>query len=495
MIKKNLFIKKFNKSLISIIERIESFFTYYFEFFKKNKKNKKIIDKRIFIAAGSIVILIISYFLTPAFYDKRILKINLEKRILDKYNLEVKLDKPIKYSFFPKPHFYIKDSIISYKESNLAKSNQSNIYISKNFFLTSDSIKVNNIKFKKTEFNITKDNFTFFKNILNANKSNHSLNFSNSKLFYKDQNEDVVFFTKIKNLDLLYNMDFAQELDANFQIFSTLFKLNFVNDLEKRKSFTKLDSHELRLNFENLYDYSEKNNIGLLNLKFINKKKKIEYQISKKFLKFKSDGDILEGTIDLKPFYLTTNLKLDQIDIVKIFKKNSIILNLLNSELLNNQNLNANVNIYSNGIKNVNYLNDVSLNFFFEEGNIFLKDSKISWRDSINVNLDDVNLINNNNNKIIINGAVSFDFIDLNDFYKQYQIKKINRKKIKKVRLDFTLNLDEKSVEIDNLNIDGSSKKIKDNFVTKFNIDKKNIFNKIVFKNIIKDFFENFYDG
>ena len=51
------------------------------------------------------------------------------------------------------------------------------------------------------------------------------------------------------------------------------------------------------------------------------------------------------------------------------------------------------------------------------------------------------------------------------------------------------------SAEIDNLNIDGSSKKIQDNFVTKFNMEKKNIFNKIVFKNIIKDFFENFYDG
>ena len=41
MQKKNLYIKKFNKTLISIIERIESFFNYYRDFFKKNKKIKK----------------------------------------------------------------------------------------------------------------------------------------------------------------------------------------------------------------------------------------------------------------------------------------------------------------------------------------------------------------------------------------------------------------------------------------------------------------------
>ena len=74
-----------------------------------------------------------------------------------------------------------------------------------------------------------------------------------------------------------------------------------------------------------------------------------------------------EIKIDFKPFYLSSDLKFHQIDIIKFFSNNSIFLDLLNAEILNNQSLNAVVNIYSNKIKDINYLSNISLKTYFDK--------------------------------------------------------------------------------------------------------------------------------
>ena len=52
------------------------------------------IDKIFLISFGSVVILVISYFLVPTFYNKDLVKTKLVNQILEKYNLEVKFDEP-----------------------------------------------------------------------------------------------------------------------------------------------------------------------------------------------------------------------------------------------------------------------------------------------------------------------------------------------------------------------------------------------------------------
>jgi len=66
---------------------------------------------------------------------------------------------------------------------------------------------------------------------------------------------------------------------------------------------------------------------------------------------------------------------------------------------------------------------------------------------------------------------------------------------IKKIKLDFLLNLNKNEIEIDNLKIDASSNKTANDYIIKFNSKKKNIFNKVIFKNSIKEFFENLQFG
>ena len=208
MQKKNIFKKNYNKIVLSITNGIESFFNFFKENFFNKKgyiKNFKTIDKKIFIAIAILFISFTSYFVIPAFYDKNKVKTLIESQILDKYNLEVKLDENLKYGIFPKPHFYSENVIINYNATEIAISKNTRISIfTKNFF-NLDNLKIKNCNFKKTDFKINFSNFMFFVDILNHIKTDEKINFLNSKLFYLDKADNIIFLTNIKSLHYFYD--------------------------------------------------------------------------------------------------------------------------------------------------------------------------------------------------------------------------------------------------------------------------------------------------
>jgi hypothetical protein len=496
MLIKNSFIKKVNKLLLSIITLIESFFnrlTILIKFKYKKKINLKSIDKKITITVGTAVILILSYFLIPTFYDKNSVKNELKNQISEKFNLEVKFEGDLVYGLFPKPHFFIKDTVFSYQGTNIAKSDFSKIYISTKNFFQFKSLEVKNIFFRKTEFNFTSNNFVFLEKILNSNKSDHTVNFKSNILFFKNQNEDVIFFTEISYLKF-FNDELAKQLISNLEIFNVPFKISIKNNFDNKNVVMNLDAHKIRLNIENKLDYSETNKKGLIDFKIISKSKVFDYEITENSLNFVSNNGDFRGDIDFKPFYLLSNLNFNQLDLKKIFKDDSIFLNILNSEILNNQNINSQINLNFDKIKGLDYLKDINLKINLEEGNIIINESNLNWNDSVLIELNDAQLIIENNSPIL-SGSIDLNFKDISNFYSQYQIKKIYRKKIDKIRLDFSLNVDEKVIQLDNLKIDGNSNKNVNIFLDNFNLRDINIFNKILFKNLIKQFFVSYSEG
>ena len=491
MSKKLTLIKKFKKLLLSINLRIESFFNTIKILLgskKKIKDNLRIINKKILISIATIFVLILSYFLIPSFYDKDLIKAKFTDQIFKRYNLKVKFEGPIEYGFLPKPYFFFKNTKIVYDKEILAKIDFTKIYINSNNFFSLDKIKIQDIYFKKTEFNINKKNFNFFEKVLNSNNSNHSINFNNSKLFYRDQNEDIIFLTNVKKLNFSINKELNKELNTNLKIFNVPIKIKVINNPFKKNYQIYLDAHKLRVNIENNLDYRNEKINGLLNFKIINKLKKIIYNIDNNSLVFKTEEDNFKGKIDFKPFYLISDINFYQLNISKLFKSNSIFFDLLNTDIMNNQSLNAMVNINFEKIKNANYIKDIFFKTYFEEGNIIIKDSSLTWKDSVLINLNDVQLIREIN-KISFVGVINLDFKDIDNFYKQYQIKKVYRKKIKKIQLDFYLDLTENQVQFDNIKIDGNDDKNSNDFLNDLNSRKLNFFNKVIFKNSIKEFF------
>ena len=81
---------------------------------------------------------------------------------------------------------------------------------------------------------------------------------------------------------------------------------------------------------------------------------------------------------------------------------------------------------------------------------------------------------------------------DINDFYKSFQVKKNDRKEIKKIEFDFNYDLNKKKITFDNFQIDNKSNDKIEKFISKINSQEKVIFNKVTFKNFVSNFFSTY---
>tara|TARA_B100001057_G_scaffold367178_1_gene370552 strand:+ start:329 stop:1825 length:1497 start_codon:yes stop_codon:yes gene_type:complete len=493
MLKKNLFFKKFTKLLLSITKGIESFFNL-FKGWKLSKKNnfntqKRTIDKKIFIILASIFIAIIVYFLLPSFYDKNKVKAQLENKILQKYNFKVKLNENISYGLFPRPHFLLKDVKIEHDSKEIAISKNTKFFISsKNFFLFNE-IEIKNLVFTHTDFKINQSNLNYFFNLFNNKKSNQNILFIKSKFFYVDQSEDVIFFTNIKKLNYLFSENFINEIDSKLEIFNVPINFNVKHDILNKNIIAKVDLNSLRLNIKTDSNYDDNKSYGQLDFDLINNKKTVNYILNDKNFTFNTDDKKLEGTIYIKPFFLSSNLDLEQIEIKNFFQNDSIAMNLLRSEILNNKNFNGKISIFAKNLKDSKFINKLKFDIQFEEGRTLINNLKFAFKNSIIININDINIIIDNN-KLKFIGEVKLDFKDIKNFYSHFQIKKNFRKNIKRINSNFEFYLDDGYIELNELRINGINNKILNEYLNNFNSEKKDILNKIVFRNTLKEFFE-----
>jgi hypothetical protein len=169
------------------------------------------------------------------------------------------------------------------------------------------------------------------------------------------------------------------------------------------------------------------------------------------------------------------------------------MIDLIKSEIFNNENLNVSINLNVKDIVNSNELNNLFLNLALEQGDISVSNSEIMWKDDLNIIMKE-GLINYNENEISIVGKLIIKVKNIDDFYKSFQIKKAYRKDIKEVELDFIYNLNKNKFKFDNILIDKISSTKTDMFIKKFNSSDKVFTNKITFKNFINKFF-SYYSG
>ena len=489
--------KKFNKLLLSINRLIESFFNnisdYIKEFKKKNSRFEKT-NKIIFISLSSLFILVIGYFLLPTIYDKNLVKINLQNQIKKKYNLKVNFEDDISYALFPKPHFYANNLNIFQDDNVLINSKNTRIYISIKNFFSFDALKVKNILFKDNEFNIKKQNLSFFTNILNSNNSDNTIIFEDSIIFYKDISEDVIFLVDLNDLKFFFDLEKKYQLMANYKIFNLPFKLNLNHNKDENFFSFSLESKNIRLKIKNFFQYSNKNFNGNLEAQILNDIKYFIYDIKNNSLSINSKDNNFKGEIDLRPFYLSLNLNFNEFDVKNFLKENSIFLNLINSEILNNPNINGEIDINLNKIKNFKYMEKIKIKNILEEGDIYFKNINTNWNNSVLIEINDTQLLNEDN-KVNLIGSINFDFIDLDKFYRYYQINEKYRNEIKKIKFDFFLNVNEKILQINNAKIDNIDNDQINDFLDNLNSQRKNFFNRVIFRNFVKNFFEFYQEG
>jgi len=493
MIKHNTFLKKVRKKFLYINTSIESYFNK-FKYFKSNYR--KILfsaDNKVILGLGIVVILTLTYFLLPTFYSKDLIQSQIKKELLKKYNINIKFNDELIYSLLQKPNFFTKNLSIVRNEKEIGIAGTFKINIKLNNFFDFNKVSIKDLSFNKTDFKIQKEDFIFFKNLLNVEPNENIVHFKNNNLFFITEEEEVLFINKIPKGKFFYDQNnLSNIISFRNEMFNVPFNLAIENNKFNKELYTKFSSKKIRLNIENEFDYDEKNKTGFVDILFINKDTSFNYKLNDNSLEFFSEPskkNNYKGKIDFKPFYLSADFSYEGLSTKNLFNRDSIFVDIIRSEIFNNDNLNSKLNFNIKKITNINEFNDLKLSIEINEGIIELSESNIMWKEDVKIKLDECYL-NYDESQINLNGKIILNFLDLDNFYKSFQVNKNYRKEIKNIELYFVYDFNENRISFSNSLIDDSPNTNTENFFEDFNSKGNNIFNKVRLKNFINLFFQ-----
>tara|TARA_B100000963_G_scaffold321147_1_gene304181 strand:- start:312 stop:1895 length:1584 start_codon:yes stop_codon:yes gene_type:complete len=480
------------KKIINLDSRIESFFDKFKNLRKFNQSKKKLyyLNSKLSASIALIVLLFFSYFFIPAFYNKDEIKKLLINQISNQYDINIKFNEKINYGLFPQPYFYTKNLNILFKDDILGKSNYVKFYISFNNFFSLKKLKIKDLIFKNTEFNTNSDNIYFFYKTLNNLKMENKVIFKKNKLFFRDDNDDLLFLSKMQEINFFHDdTNQLQKLNSEFEIFNIPLKLKVsINDYDKKK-LIELSSRKIRLDTKTIIKHSGKDLNGSFDILFFNKRNSFNYKIENKTLNFLSENNNFNGSLNFKPFYFYSDLSFDYVSKKKIFNNDILIYDLLNTDLLYNPNLNAIFNIKISKVEKFEYFKNLNLKVVLGDRRITVNDFDVKWNESVSLRSKDIEFLNEKNEKKLI-GEIIFNFDDVEKFFRYFQIKRNYRNVFNQIKADFVYDFNENKIYLNNLVVDDKSNKKINSFIEGYNKKEKNLFNKVTFRNFVKDFFK-----
>ena len=417
----------------------------------------------------------------------------LQSKLINKFNLQLNFETDLKYNFFPSPHFTSTQSIIEYKNEKISKVKNLKIYLSLENLFSVNNLKINKIVIKDANFQLKKDNYYFFLNLLNNNYKDTSLKIKDSNIFFRNNEKEVLFINKI--LDMKYFFDAKEIKNKIFsknEIFNLPYEVEIFKEDDKKKFLTNLNLNFLKIKIENELISKKNSKIGKA---IINNKKKrsiIDYRLEKNFFEFnysdKSDKKnfLYNGYFNIKPFYSYLNGNTEELDLSELFNSNSLVIQMLKSKILNSKNIDFKLNLKAKNIFPLSDFKNFSLISKIEEGLIDIDNSEINWKNFATIKITD-SLIFNRNGELFLDGKLNIKVSDYMEIYKFLLTPKNLRNEIKFIDLNFSYNFDQKIVNLNDIKID----KIYNNRINKIMnniiLQENKLQNKIYLKNLLNE--------
>ena len=484
------FLKKTNIFINSLLKKKLNKLNFLFE---KDKFLTFLSLKRTFMFLSALIVLVFSYLSIPNFYDTSNLINNVKNQLYKDLNIDFNLSEKFSYNLFPKPNFTFQEIKFLHQDKNFASIDEMKIYISISNLFTSNDIKIKNINLNKVNFDLNKKNYNFFVKLLNSNFSNSNLEIKNSNIFYRNIENEVLFINKIDQLKYYYDLkDNKNTFVANNEIFNIPYTVELKNHKDEKKILTKVNFDFLKLQVKNVLSYKQIPKNGLIEFTYNKKKSEGTYQLNNNLFNFnylnKSLGNNFKykGAINLIPFFSEISGYIDIINLNKLFNPDTILVQLLKSELLNNKNLNINGIINAEQIIPFRDLNNLVFKFRIEDGLLDISETKFGWLDYVDFQIFD-SLLYVKDNNLVLDGNISIDIHNSSEIYKFFQTPRNYRKEIKKIKFNFIYNFDQEITNLNNIEIDNLANPEVNNILGQF-ISKETILqNRIYFKSLINE--------
>ena len=465
---------------------------HYIELIKEKyfKFNKELLKSNIvIIALFSLTFLYLCYLSVPALYNKKIIELKLQTEISSNFKSDNVSFEKFSYTFFPSPHYNIKNIIIKNDKSDtkILEIKNMNIFISQKNFFKKNTFKINSIKVFNSNINL--NSMEFIEKIFSESIKNNIL-IVKSKIFLSDKNNSTFSIISINKLKLFFEeKKNHNNLTLYGNVFNLPFKLNYLNNFYNNKNDLKLNFGKIKLNFENqsyLKDYySAENQIRFLNSNFTtkinNEKNKNIYELVSNDSKINQTDINYSGTVNVKPFYFNFNFEISNLNLINVIFFNKIFEDFLTNFFLNNNNLNGKINIDMSDIKKNKYIEKGKIVLNIKRGEFDLSGSKFKIKNIGNLKINS-NQIFITDGKVNIQLNTNFIIDDKEKLYKKFLISRKNRLNIKNIYYLMDIYPSSKEIIFSNFEIDEKNNKFYQN--TTFSIsnwqDLRSMFNELL---------------
>ena len=453
-------IKKFNSLVQKTIFKVEN---------KTNDKFKISRTNKALITFIGLLFLYIFYLLIPLIYDKDWVKNKIQTHLYSEFKINLNFTEDISYRILPAPHFLIKNSKLilnsSKSEKPIAKIINLKIFLDQMNFFNKEKIDIIEVIIDNANFSLLRNDLKLLNDSTNHKFSNKKILINKSKIFVKDNLDEIITIIKIKKANFSFDESKSQnQFNLKGNIFSIpfTFELKTKNDLIIEKFFL-FKAGKLNLDIFNNHIIKKNNSIiGNNIISFLNSSLDSEYEFIDENIIFTSKNSKInntrldyDGELSINPFDLNLNINLNNYKTSKLFNLNSILIEFLKSKLLFNENLSLNTSININASRQSNFFHNAKIYINIINGKMSLDGSKFI-NDGIGLlELNKSNLLFENNN-LILNTNILFEIKNSNALFSFLNTNKKSRKEIKKILVNLNYDFLSNQIEFNNIKIDNN---------------------------------------
>ena len=476
------------------------------------KVQNKTIDKlqiskfnKYLITFISLLFFYLFYLSIPILYDKNWVQRNIEKQLYKDFKIYFSLSSDVSYRILPSPHYLIKDSKIlnvDNKATSLVEIKNLKVFISQRNFFDKQKTLVRYVRIDNADFTLKANDLKLLKNSTNSKFSNKKIKINKSKIFFKNNLGEILSIIKVSDAFLFYD---DKNLLNLFNLRGEVFNVPFKFDYNKKHDSLKseeiiIDAKKLKLNIFDINSFDENNGHKGKNItSFLNSKIDTSYKFENDMIIFNSINSRINnsklnysGVVSINPFDLNLNIDLDNLDLNKIFDNNSILNELIRTELLFNDNISMSVLIKTGSNLKSKIFKKTKIYFNIKDGKLNIDKTQLTNEKIGSVELGNSNL-SFEDKTLILKTDIIIDIKNSNELFSLLQTNKKFRKPINNIiiNLDYDFlskKIDFHNIKIDNKEIDVELLRVIEDFndISFSNINKS--------KRILNDFFK-IYEG